>query len=297
VGSNPTPSASCSPLFAFVRNPQQSQCFAPERCTYLFSGVLPNQSKDGIKRDAARQEVRAGVDIVQAKRAARLEQKATETAVELPTFEQCAQQYIDENWSKWSKKHRNQWPSSLKTYAYPTIGSLTIPEIKPSHIFDLLSPIWIKKRETANRVRGRIETIIAKNVDINDPDFRNPAELTKQLREKLPKRSTGDGRQYIGRQQRRFRRPVHAEDQGAPRAGICERQGPRSDFRRDRGRSAREVAGTGAMRRRRRSHRKRNRQRIAGSRKTDEAVDDIHPGRRRANAGARTSRRKLTCEM
>ena len=41
----------------------------------------------------------------------------------------------------------------------------------------------------ANRVRGRIETIIAKNVDIDDPDFRNPAELTRQMREKLPKRS------------------------------------------------------------------------------------------------------------
>jgi hypothetical protein len=37
-------------------------------------------------------------------------------------------------------------------------------------------------------VRGRIETIIAKNVDVDDADFRNPAELTKQLREKLPRR-------------------------------------------------------------------------------------------------------------
>jgi integrase len=52
----------------------------------------------------------------------------------------------------------------------------------------LLRPIWIEKRETANRVRGRIETIIAKNMDVDDRDFRNPAELTKQLREKLPKR-------------------------------------------------------------------------------------------------------------
>ncbi|MCP2217737.1 phage integrase central domain-containing protein [Bradyrhizobium elkanii] len=62
------------------------------------------------------------------------------------------------------------------------------PEIKPSHVYELLRPIWVEKRETANRVRGRIETIIAKNVDVDDKDFRNPAELTKQLREKLPKR-------------------------------------------------------------------------------------------------------------
>jgi hypothetical protein len=49
----------------------------------------------------------------------------------------------------------------------------------------LLKPIWIEKRETANRVRGRIETIIAKNIDVDDTDFRNPAELTKQLRGSL----------------------------------------------------------------------------------------------------------------
>jgi integrase len=142
-----------------------------------------------IKRDAARQAVRAGVDIVQEKRSAREEAKVVAVAAASPTFEQCAQRYIDENWSKWSKKHRAQWPSSLKAYAYPTIGSLTIAEIKPSHVFELLAPIWVEKRETANRVRGRIETVIAKNVDIDDKDFRNPAELTKQLREKLPKRA------------------------------------------------------------------------------------------------------------
>ena len=51
-----------------------------------------------IKRDTARQQVRAGVDIVQEKRAARLEAKATEAAVKAKTFEECAQAYIDEHW-------------------------------------------------------------------------------------------------------------------------------------------------------------------------------------------------------
>ena len=146
-----------------------------------------------LARDAARLRVKGdrstlGVDIVQEKRVAREEAKAVELKVALPTFEQCAEVYIHEHWTTWSKKHRNQWPSSLKRYAYPTIGKLTIPEIKPSHIYELLRPIWVEKRETANRVRGRIETIIAKNVDVDDVDFRNPAELTKQLREKLPRR-------------------------------------------------------------------------------------------------------------
>jgi integrase len=129
-----------------------------------------------------------GVDIVAEKRAARQKTQAAEIAAAVPTFQQCADEYIDEQWSTWSEKNRAQWPSSLKRYAYPTIGGLKIADIRPSHIYDLLAPIWIDKRETANRLRGRIETIIAKNTDINDLDFRNPAELTKQLREKLPKR-------------------------------------------------------------------------------------------------------------
>ena len=162
---------------------------------WLGLGSLKDVSlKDArLACDAARLQVKGdrakpGVDIVQERRAARQEAKAVETKIILPTFEQCAETFIRDHWSTWSRKHRDQWPSLLKRYAYPTIGKLTVPEVKPSHIYELLRPIWVEKRETANRVRGRIETIIAKNVDVDDSDFRNPAELTKQLREKLPRR-------------------------------------------------------------------------------------------------------------
>src|ERR1700722_19950575 len=116
-----------------------------------FKDVSLKQAR--LLRDAARLQVRAGVDLVQEKRAAREEKKAVEAAEKAKTFEECAQAYIDEHWDGWSEKHRAQWPSSLKRYAYPTIGQLNIGEIKPSHIFDLLKPIWLEKRETANRVR------------------------------------------------------------------------------------------------------------------------------------------------
>jgi integrase len=145
-----------------------------------------------LARDAARLRVKGdrntpGVDIVEEKRTARQQTKAVEETGKAKTFEECAQAYVDKMWNSWSGKHRAQWPSSLKTYAYPTIGALTIAEIKPSHIHKLLAPIWIEKRETANRVRGRIETIIAANVDLDNPPP-NPAALTKVLREALPKR-------------------------------------------------------------------------------------------------------------
>lgn len=98
-----------------------------------------------LARDAARLRVKGdrstpGVGIVQERRAAR---------------EDC---------------ESRRWPSSLKRYAYPTIGKLTIPEIKPSHVYELLQPIREEKRETGNRLRGRIETIIAKNINVDDTE-------------------------------------------------------------------------------------------------------------------------------
>jgi len=66
------------------------------------------------------------------------------------------------------------------------VHALAIAEIKPSHIHDLLKPIWVEKWETANRVRGRIETIIAKNVDVDDTDFAipqsSPSSFAKSFR-------------------------------------------------------------------------------------------------------------------
>jgi integrase len=146
-----------------------------------------------LKRDAARLLVKGdrntpGIDIVQAKRVERNGAQIVALKANAPTFPECAERYIEGHGAQWSEKHRDQWPSSLQRYAYPTIGHLPIVEIRPSHIFELLAPIWIEKRETSSRVRSRVETIIAKNADINDREFRNPAELTKQLREKLPKR-------------------------------------------------------------------------------------------------------------
>jgi Arm DNA-binding domain len=92
-----------------------------------------------IKRDAARQEVRAGVDIVQTKRLAREGARAEATVAAASTFKECAERYIKDNEAKWSKKHAAQWPSSLKQYAYPTIGDLRIAEILPARGFGVPS--------------------------------------------------------------------------------------------------------------------------------------------------------------
>jgi hypothetical protein len=105
----------------------------------LLAGRVAQDAR--IKRDAARQEVRAGVDIVQAKRSAREDARAEVAVAAASTFKERAERYIKDNEAKWSKKHAAQWPSSLKQHAYPTIGHLRIAEILPSHIFERLA-IW-----------------------------------------------------------------------------------------------------------------------------------------------------------
>ncbi len=57
-------------------------------------------------------------------------------------------------------KHRKQWRSTLETYAVPIIGNKAVGEITKSDITDILTPIWNDIRETANRLRGRIEAVL-----------------------------------------------------------------------------------------------------------------------------------------
>lgn len=147
------------------------------------------------KRDIARQVIRSGVDPVQKKREERSADAQVKAVAALPTFRDAAESYIKANRASWkSPKHRAQWPASLEAYAYPFIGDKRIDEIQPSHILELLRPIWIEKRETANRVRSRIEIILASVAPLDAISYRNPAELTLTLKMALPRRPKRDVR-------------------------------------------------------------------------------------------------------
>lgn len=77
------------------------------------------------------------------------------------TFAECAYQYIEDNRAGWKNvKHANQWTTTLKTYAFPHIGHISVADITTKMIVDLLRPIWVDKAETANRLRGRIQTVL-----------------------------------------------------------------------------------------------------------------------------------------
>jgi integrase len=77
------------------------------------------------------------------------------------TFEQCATAFLAKHSNGWrSAKHREQWKSSLATYANPVIGKMYVGDIDTPHIVDMLEPMWEDKQPTARRVLGRVERIL-----------------------------------------------------------------------------------------------------------------------------------------
>lgn len=58
-------------------------------------------------------------------------------------------------------KHAQQWVNTLTKYAFPLIGSLTLDQIQPRHVAEVLRPIWLEKAETASRVKQRLHAVMA----------------------------------------------------------------------------------------------------------------------------------------
>jgi integrase len=78
------------------------------------------------------------------------------------TFAAVAEKYIAAHEASWrNDKHRYQWRQSLASYAYPVIGGMDVSAIEMEHVLSVLRSIWTTKTETASRLRGRIETILA----------------------------------------------------------------------------------------------------------------------------------------
>lgn len=77
------------------------------------------------------------------------------------TFEDAAQTYYEERKDSWKNgKHRDQWINTLKTYAYPSLGKLSVDSIDAHDIAQALLPIWADKGETARRVKQRIGSVL-----------------------------------------------------------------------------------------------------------------------------------------
>jgi integrase len=129
-----------------------------------------------------------GLDPIAERKAGRL--KAKLAAARSMTFRQCAEAYIEAHKGSWkSAKHAAQWPSTLQTYAYPTLGRLPVQAIDVAFVTKVLEPIWRTKTETASRLRGRIEAVLdwATVRGLRQGD--NPARWRGHLDHLLPARA------------------------------------------------------------------------------------------------------------
>jgi hypothetical protein len=98
---------------------------------------------------------RSGIDPVAQKVSARLERQT------IPTFRQAATTAHEELVAGWRNcKHRKDWLSSLRAYAFPSLGSIRIDLIDAPMVRDLLLPIWLEKPETARRVCQRVRSVM-----------------------------------------------------------------------------------------------------------------------------------------
>lgn len=102
-----------------------------------------------------REQLAAGVDPLDAREAAA-------NAPKLLNFRQTAEAVHQELLPGWkNKKHGQQWINTLETYAFEKLGSLTLAEIQPRHIADVLRPIWLSKPETASRIKQRLHAVLS----------------------------------------------------------------------------------------------------------------------------------------
>jgi len=144
-----------------------------------------------------RQQVADGLDPIEARNAERTEIRAQEderraAEAKRVTFQQASERYLKTHASSWrNPKHRQQWRSTLETYAFPVMGNLPVDSIELPHVLKVLEPIWEDKTETASRLRGRIEKVLSWATVRGYRSGDNPARWKGYLSEVLAAKPKG----------------------------------------------------------------------------------------------------------
>jgi integrase len=105
-------------------------------------------------------------------------------------FKAAAEALIESKRAGWrNAKHAAQWTATLKTYAYPKLGSVDVRAVETAAVLEVLRPIWTTKPETASRVRQRIEAVLDYATAMGSRSGDNPARWRGHLDNLLAKPS------------------------------------------------------------------------------------------------------------
>ena len=112
---------------------------------------------------------------------------------DIPTFDAFAFPYIDAMRPQWrNPKHADQWVATVRNHASPVIGSMRLSDIDTPQILEILQPIWLKKPETASRLRGRLERILSAAITRKYRSGINPALWKGHLENLLSSQRTSN---------------------------------------------------------------------------------------------------------
>ena len=176
-----SPSGTKSWLFRYMRNGKARQ---------MGLGAVHTVTLAEARETAGdcRKLLLAGLDPIEARRAERMQSRVE--AARGTTFKDCGERYIVAHEAGWKNaKHRNQWKSTLATYAYPVLGELSVAAIDTALVLKVIEPIWTVKPETAARVRGRIEAVLDWATAREYRQGDNPARWRGHMDKLLPARS------------------------------------------------------------------------------------------------------------
>jgi len=141
----------------------------------------------------AKDKIYRGIDPIEERKAIRAELAAMQRSN--MTFAQAADQCLPSKLQAFrNAKHRDQWFSTLRSYAIPYIGNMTLQDITVQDVLRALSQpvgeadqsLWQTRTETASRLRGRIEAVLSWATVAGHRKGDNPARWGGNLKELLP---------------------------------------------------------------------------------------------------------------
>lgn len=160
---------------------------------YLFAGKRLDLSLGAYPiislKEARKRAIASRNDLLQGKKpSAYWKADVATNQPNQPLFKDYAKQCIEAKKAEWQNpKHIEQWFNTIQHYANPVIGKKCLDEIDTQDILDILTPIWYTKTETASRLRGRIEWILASATTRKLRNGLNPAAWRGHLETILPK--------------------------------------------------------------------------------------------------------------
>ena len=127
--------------------------------TESIKTAIPIHKRKSLTLTEAREKARIGRELAKGGINPSAEWRREEESV--PTFKEAAEQYHAQVSKAWRNgKHCDQWLNTLKAYAFPEIGGMSVDTIDAPAVQRVLQPIWLTKGETARRVRQRIGVVL-----------------------------------------------------------------------------------------------------------------------------------------